>query len=299
VSTYGAVLAAARGSLTRAGIASAGLDARLLLSAVTELSLSTLIARDRDPLPPIARSRFDAHLKRRLEGEPVARILGQKEFWGLPFELSAATLVPRPETEILVEHALPEARRHPPGNCRICDLGTGSGAILIALLTELPNARGVGTDISEQALIVARRNAERHGVLARADFVKADFSAGPDGPFDVVVSNPPYIRSSAIPGLDPAVRDYDPRAALDGGADGLEAYRAILDRADSLLSAGGFLAFEVGYGQGESVVRLCRDEGFSEVVLAHDLAGIGRVVTGRWIGSGQGRQAKKPLGNGR
>jgi release factor glutamine methyltransferase len=286
VSTYGAALAAARNSLAGAGVESAGLDARLLLSAAAGLSVSALIARARDPLPAIARDRFDAHLRRRLEGEPVARILGEKEFWGLSFELSAATLVPRPETEILVEQVLAEVRKRPAGHCRICDLGTGSGAVLVALLTELPEANGVGTDISEVALGVARRNAERHGIESRADFMLADFSAGPDGLFDVVVSNPPYIRSSALASLDPAVRDYDPKAALDGGDDGLKAYRAILARAESLLSAGGFLAFEVGYGEGESVVRLCREAGFGGLTLVHDLAGIGRVATGRWIGSG-------------
>lgn len=298
MSTFGAALAEGRKALADAGLESAALDARLLLSAAAGLRPSDLIARDRERLAPLAWSAFETHVRRRLRGEPVARILGEKEFWGLPFILSAATLVPRPETETLVEQALAEIQGRASGDCRICDLGTGSGAVLIALLSELPEAEGVGSDIAEEALATARRNAERHAVLRRASFVLADFAEGPDGPFDVVVANPPYVRSGSIAGLEPGVRDHDPRAALDGGRDGLDAFRAILARAGALLSASGFIAFEVGYDQGESVVDLCGRAGFGEVRLSDDLAGIGRVVTGRFPGSNRGAgQAKKALGN--
>ncbi len=233
MTTYGEALVQARASLKKAGVASAALDARLLLSAASGLDMAALIARGRDDLPPVAQAAFEDHMERRLKGEPVARILGEKEFWGLPIKLGKAALVPRPETETLVEVVLAEIEgRFCPG-VTICDLGTGSGAILVALLKELPEARGLGTDISEEALTVARLNAERHRVDGRARFERVSFAQGPGAysggvSFDVVVANPPYIRSDAIDSLQPEVRDHDPPAALDGGADGLDAYRAIL-----------------------------------------------------------------------
>jgi release factor glutamine methyltransferase len=297
VTTYGAARAAARAALAARGIDSAALDARLLLAAAAGLDMAALIARANDELPDLAERRFAAHLRRRLDGEPVARILGEKEFWGLSFEVNEATLLPRPDTETLVEAVVAEARRSLPPSISICDLGTGCGAILIALLTELPQAHGIGTDLSEDALAAARRNAEQLGVGDRIAFRCVDFTKGPDDPFDVVVSNPPYIPSGAIQGLAREVRDFDPLAALDGGHDGLAAYRAILARADRLLAAGGLLAFEVGHDQGEAVAALCRAAGIDDVAVVGDLAGIGRVVVGRRDASGSGRMAaKKALG---
>jgi release factor glutamine methyltransferase len=293
VTSYGAALASARGALKAEGIASAALDARLLMADAAGVDMATLIARADDRLPALAEASFAAHLRRRLDGEPVARILGEKEFWGLRFRLNAATLVPRPETETLVEAVIAEARRRFPPGIAICDLGTGSGAILIALLTELPDARGIGTDLSENALGAARQNADRLGVAERIRFRRADFATAPDGPFDVVVSNPPYVPSAAIAALDREVRDHDPRLALDGGADGLAAYRTILARADRLLAEGGLLAFEVGHDQGDAVAALCAAAGFSAVAVHNDLGGTGRVVAATWSVLESRRSASK------
>jgi len=277
VTTFAAALARGRSALQAAGVESPGLDARLLLAAAAGLDIATLLARATEPLPASAAAAFEAHLQRRVEGLPVSRIIGEKEFWGLPFAVSADTLVPRPATETLVEAVLHEVRRRFSPGPTICDLGTGTGAILIALLRELPAARGVATDISAPALETARRNAERLGVAERISFHREDFGLGPKGPFDVVVSNPPYIAADRIPGLAPAVR-HDPPLALDGGPDGLAAYRMILARSTELLSAGGLLAFEVGHDQGEAVASLCRAAGLRDLRIATDLAGIGRVV---------------------
>jgi len=297
VTTYAAALSAARAELAAAGIDSAALDARLLLAAAAGLDMAALIARANDELPDLAQRQFATHLRRRLHGEPLARIHGEKEFWGLPFELNEATLVPRSDTEALVDAVVTEARRSFAPSISICDLGTGCGAILIALLTELPEARGIGTDLSERALAAARRNAEKLGLADRIAFRCVDFAEGPDGPFDVVVSNPPYVRSGAIQGLAREVRDFDPLAALDGGEDGLAAYRSILARADRLVADGGLLAFEVGHDQGEAVAMLCQAAGIDDMRLVTDLAGIGRVVVGRRDSSGSQRMAtKKPLG---
>jgi release factor glutamine methyltransferase len=278
--TYGEALAEGRAALERSGVASPALDARLLLAAASGVDMAALIAGSGDALPELAHATFEDHLRRRVEGEPVARIVGETEFWGLRIGLNAATLVPRPDTETLVEAVLQEARRGFPPDITICDLGTGSGAIAIALLRELPRAHAVATDISEEALSMARANAERLGVLPRLNLRKTSFTEGPDGPFDVVVCNPPYIRSDVIPTLEREVR-FDPRAALDGGPDGLAAYRAILARVEELVGKGGLLAFEVGHDQSESVSALCRAAGLSGVTIVKDLAGMSRVVMAR------------------
>ena len=278
MTTYGEALAAARAGLRQAGASSAALDARLLLGAAAGLGTAALIARSRDPIPPLAKATFDAHVRRRLAGEPVARIIGEKEFWGLAFALHPATLEPRPDTEILVDVVLAEARRRFPRDLSICDLGTGSGAIIVTLLAELPGAQGTATDVSEEALAIAQRNAERHGVAERLRFQLADFASGPDGAFDVVASNPPYVASGDIDRLDRAVRDFDPRAALDGGPDGLAAYRAIVGRLPARLAKGGLFVVETGHDQSDVVAGLCRGAGLDDVAIVPDLAGIGRVV---------------------
>ena len=279
MSTFGEVLANARASLQWAGVSEAARDARLLLAAAAEMDASAIIARDRDAVPALACDVFDDHMRRRLTGEPVARILGEKEFWSLPIKLGAATLVPRPETETLVEIVLAEARQRFPPDLMIADLGTGSGAIALALANELPQAHVVATDICEDALAIARLNAGRLGIAERIAFERVDFLNGPRGPFHVVVANPPYIRSDAIAGLAREVRDHDPRRALDGGPDGLAAYRDILLRVDSLLCPVGLIAFEVGYDQGAKVAALCREARLGDVCVHADLAGRGRVVT--------------------
>jgi release factor glutamine methyltransferase len=265
-------------------IDSAELDARILVGAVLGLDLTGLIAAADRRLTSEETARLEDFARRRLDHEPVARILGTREFWGLPLKLSAATLVPRPDTETVVELALEMLRAapHPAHAPRIADIGTGSGAILLALLSELPDAFGVGTDISEDALQTAHRNAVDLGLADRAGFVACDYAAALSGPFDLIVSNPPYIRSAEIAGLATEVRDHDPRAALDGGADGLDAYRALIPQAARLLAPGGVLVVEAGQGQSGDIQGLMAARGLTLPAPAKaDLAGIRRAVAGR------------------
>jgi release factor glutamine methyltransferase len=262
------------------GIDSAELDARLLTGGAFGLDLTGLIAATTRIVTPDEAAHLENFLQRRLAGEPVARILGVKEFWGLTLNLSAATLVPRPDTETVVELALEVCRRQE--RRRIADIGTGSGAILLALLSELPDATGIGTDISLEALRMARDNAARLGLTQRAAFVACNYTAALSGPFDLIVSNPPYIRSADIAGLDREVREYDPPRALDGGPDGLAAYRAIAPDAARLLAPGGTLIVEAGYGQSGPIAELMSASGLTpDVPPKADLAGIPRAVAGR------------------
>jgi release factor glutamine methyltransferase len=286
--TAGQTIEAARRALTarfKAGaIDSAELDARLLAGAVLGLDLTGMMTAASRLLTTDEATRLEQFAERRLRGEPVARILGHQEFWGLSLQLTPATLVPRPDTETIVELALEMLRadgntNHP---LRIADLGTGSGAILLALLSELPGARGFGTDISEAALQAARANAARAGLADRAIFIACDYAAGLTGPFDLIVSNPPYIRSTDIASLATEVRDYDPTAALDGGADGLDAYRALIPQAACLLAPGSVLVVEAGQGQSRDIEALMTAAGLShERPPKADLAGIPRAVAGR------------------
>jgi release factor glutamine methyltransferase len=219
--------------------------------------------------------RIEALAARRLIHEPVARIVGEKEFWGLSFIVTPAVLVPRPETETVVEQAL--ARVDRAAALRIADLGTGSGAILLALLSELLHAHGIGIDIAAGALDAARRNAQRLGLADRADFVLGDFAAV-EGTFDLVVSNPPYVASADIATLSPDVRKYDPHQALDGGPDGLAAYRAIAALAPRLLAPAGHLVVEIGAEQESAVSQIFLQSGLAMAAVRHDLAGIPRVL---------------------
>lgn len=230
----------------------------------------------------MAQQRLDQLGARRLAGEPVARILGEKEFWGLAFQLNSATLVPRPETEALVELGIAELSSHEAP--RFLDLGTGSGCIPIALLTELPQANAVAVDLDPQAIAAAGINARRHKVAERLSLRQGSwFSPIERGEvFDLVLSNPPYIESADILELDREVRDHDPILALDGGTDGLDAYRVIVREVPSVLVSGGMLALEIGSRQGRAVLDLMERRGFSEVAVARDLAGLDRVVSGRW-----------------
>jgi release factor glutamine methyltransferase len=266
------------------GIESAELDARLLVGAVLDLDLTGLIVAAKRRLTDGEAESLDDFARRRGTGEPVARILGAKEFWGLPLELSSATLIPRPDTETIVEAALDilSAEYDDQYPLRIADIGTGSGAILLALLSERPNAWGVGTDISEAALQTARANARQLGLAPRAAFVACDYAAALSGAFDLIVSNPPYIRSGDIAGLAAEVRDHDPRCALDGGVDGLDAYRLIAPQAARLLAPGGSLVLEVGQDQSRDVAALLAIAGLNlPGEPKSDLAGIRRAVTGR------------------
>ncbi len=287
-SLAGQTVASARRMLTARlrtqGIESAELDVRILTGAVLNLDLTGLIGASDRILTDDESRQLSAFAHRRLDGEPVARIIGVKEFWGLPLQLSTDTLVPRPDTETVVEAALDILRSESRQNqvLRIADLGTGSGAILLALLSELPNAYGVATDISLAALKTARSNAVRLGFAARAGFVACDYASALLEGFDLIVSNPPYIRTADIAALDIEVRIHDPRRALDGGPDGLYAYRIIAPAAARLLAPGGILAVEVGHDQSDDVAGLVAAAGLTNRGPAKaDLAGIRRAVLGR------------------
>ena len=277
----------ARRTLTSAlksgGITSAELDARLLVGDALDLDFTGLITAASRRLSYEEAQRLEEFMQRRLADEPVARILGVKEFWGLPLQLSPATLVPRPDTETVVELALEIWRSEQGGQPRrIVDIGTGSGAILLALLSEWSETTGIGTDISLMALQTARLNAGRLGFAPRAAFVACNYMAALSGMFDLIVSNPPYIRSADIAELDREVRAYDPPAALDGGADGLSAYRAIVREAARLLAPGGTLIVEAGCGQSGPISQMMAASGLTSVRPPKaDLAGIPRAVSGR------------------
>jgi release factor glutamine methyltransferase len=282
----GPTVETARRSLTdrfKSGrIDSAELDARILVGAALALDLTGMIAAANRPLTAEQSIRLEELAHRRLGGEPVARITGVREFWGLPLRLSAATLVPRPDTETVVELALEMMHGQAGRRLRIADIGTGSGAILLALLSELPGAQGIGTDISEEALQTAHSNAVDLRLADRAAFVACDYAAALSDGFDLIVSNPPYIRSAEIRCLATEVRDHDPHRALDGGADGLDAYRALLPQAARLLLPGGVLVVEVGYDQSGDVESLMKAAGLTLGGPPRaDLAGLRRAIAGR------------------
>lgn len=273
----------ATSQLRDAGIESPDLDARLLVGHALGLAHAELVAAASRLLSTEEKAAIETLLTRRLAREPVARILGRKEFWSLPLNLSAATLVPRPETETLVEAALDAiAHAAPREQLRILDLGTGTGAILLALLSELPQATGVGCDIDPLALDTARANARDLGLAQRCEFTLSDFGTGLTGAFNLVVSNPPYIASADLPALPPEVRDHDPRLALDGGADGLACYRTIASRIGNLLTPGGLLALEIGAGQANAVAAIFEATGLTPAAPPRaDLAGIHRALVFR------------------
>ena len=274
-------LASLRLSLAASGAESAALEARCLLEAASGLDRAGVIAKGARPLGSESAMRLNAFAARRLAGEPLARILGTREFWGLPFGLSAATLEPRPETETLVQavlrHCEKSAGRDRPW--RILDLGTGSGCILVSLLTELPHATGIGVDRSRLALATARENAERLGIAGRAFWVAGDWASAISCAFDIVVSNPPYVVTSDIPTLACEVRDHDPLLALDGGPDGLACHRSIVKVLPRLLAPGGRAFLEIGAGQGPALRALLDREGLAELDSHRDLAAIERVVS--------------------
>nr|WP_244600256.1 peptide chain release factor N(5)-glutamine methyltransferase [Blastochloris tepida] len=266
-----------REALAAAGIPQAEADARHLVALACGLDAAGLILAADRPLGAEAAATLDRLLARRLAREPVARLIGAREFWGMRFALSPATLVPRPDTETLVEAVL-AARPDRAAVRRIADLGTGTGALLAALLVEYPQAFGVATDRSLEALATARANLDRLGLTGRAALVGCDWGTALAGPFDVVVSNPPYIATGEIEGLDPEVRDHEPAAALDGGPDGLDAYRAIVADLPRLLRPGGLAVLELGAGQAAAVAGIAASAGLAVSGVARDLAGIERAL---------------------
>lgn len=265
-----------------AGLDSPELDARLLIGHALALDHAALLSSGHRLLDAAEESAIAALAQRRLAHEPVARIIGGKEFWSIGLGLNDATLVPRPETETVVEAALAAVDAH--GSrarpLRIADLGTGSGAILIALLSELKNAIGVGSDVSWHALTMAKDNAgkSRRALQDRAFFVACDLTAALRGPFDLIVSNPPYIASAEIAALAPEVRLFDPHLALDGGTDGLDFYRAIAAAAPPLLAPDGTLVVEIGAGQAERVAAIFAAAGLVPLAAHADLNGVARAV---------------------
>jgi release factor glutamine methyltransferase len=264
VTSLDAAVADARARFTAAGLPDAAIEARLLIGGLMGLT-STQVFAGGDRVLTAAEAEVIADaVARRLKREPVHRILGERDFHGMTLRLSAETLEPRPDTEMLVETVLPHVRRivAARGVARVLDLGTGTGAILLALLKECPAAQGVGSDVSEDALRTARDNAERLGLGDRFEAVRSDWFADIPGRFDIIVSNPPYIRADVIPALEPEVRDFDPPRALDGGPDGLDAYRAIAAGAGAALQADGILGVEIGFDQKDSVTEIFIAAGF-------------------------------------
>jgi release factor glutamine methyltransferase len=261
------------------GLDTPDLDARILVGHALGLDRTALMLAGDRRLEAAEIARIETLGARRLRREPIARITATKEFWGLPLTITPDVLVPRPQTETVVEQALAAVDRTGGRRAlRIADLGVGSGAILIALLAELPNACAVGTDRDPAALALARENARRLGVAARAAFVACDFGAAVAPGCDLVVTNPPYIRTDEIAELEPDVREFDPRGALDGGIDGLAAYRVIAIHAQHILARGGHLIAEIGKGQGDAVAALFAAAGFGGIGIVPDLAGVSRVV---------------------
>jgi release factor glutamine methyltransferase len=278
--TLAEALATARRRLEEAGIADAARDARILLDGLLHLSSTAFLVDGDRPLTAEQLATIRGAIERRVAREPVHRILGRRAFSRLDLMLSPDTLEPRPDTEILVDTLVPYARRFVAERsaCRILDLGTGTGAICLALLDLVPGATGVGADVSRGALETAMRNADMNGLADRFEVVESDWFAAVTGVFDIIVSNPPYIVHSVVETLDEEVRLHDPILALDGGDDGLDAYRAIADSAAGHLGQDGLVAYEIGYDQKTSVTGIMREKGFARIAAVEDLGGNDRVV---------------------
>ncbi len=288
----------------RAGFPTPALDARLLAAHACGFSREETISKGPAALSPTMAARLSEAVARRLAGEPVSRIVGYREFWGLPFALSPHTLDPRPETELLVEAVLGHVRERGLGNrpLRILDLGTGSGCLIAALLSELPQSTGVALDLSESALLAARENLRALGLLPRAAFLCGGWAdAVGDTCFDIIVSNPPYIASSEIQGLGIEVKDYDPRLALDGGIDGLDAYRAIFAQAFQALRPDGYIVVETGVSQAHAVrdivMKAAAQSGSFGAEILTDLNAIERAVAGLRQSTRRAAGSKKKIGN--
>ena len=278
--TLAGMLADARRRLSEAGIAEAAQDARALIAGLLGLSSTAFVTNGARALDNGEVAAIETALVRRAAREPVHRILGRRAFSRLDLLLSPETLEPRPDTEILVDTLVPHARRMvaEKGSCRILDLGTGTGAICLALLDLVPGAVGVGADLSPGALETARRNADINGVADRFEAVESDWFSAVTGAFDIIVSNPPYIVRSVVGMLDEDVRLYDPILALDGGEDGLDAYRTIAAGVGDHLRENGLVAYEIGYDQKESVTALMHEKGFVHVEAVKDFGGNDRVL---------------------
>jgi release factor glutamine methyltransferase len=274
----------ARQQLEAAGIAGPVIDARLLVEAAAEATRVEIVTDPYRALTPEQEARLEDYLSRRANREPVSHILGRKGFWKIILQVTPDVLTPRPDTETVVEYVLRDFPEHAPWH--VLDLGVGSGAILLSILAERPAAKGLGVDVSEEALAVARENAANLGLASRTALLRGDWTWGlGEATFDLVVSNPPYIASHVIEELEPEVRDHEPRLALEGGADGLDHYRTLAPEILRVLKPGGRFAVEIGYDQKDAVEALFREAGAAGVVTIRDLGDRDRVVAG----------SKKPL----
>lgn len=269
----------AKARLEAVGLTGPVIDARLLVEAAADATRADIVTDPHRALTPEQEATFADYVSRRERREPVSHILGRKGFWKVMLAVNADVLTPRPETEVIVDYVLkqfPEAMAF-----NILDLGVGSGAIILSILAERPAAKGLATDISDEALAVARENASNLGLAPRLAFARGDWTAGlADESFDVIVSNPPYIASEVIETLEPEVRQYDPRIALDGGQDGLDAYRRLAPEIMRVLKPGGAFAVEIGFDQKDAVEALFKEAGASDVWTIKDLSTHDRVVVG-------------------
>ncbi|MTI04511.1 peptide chain release factor N(5)-glutamine methyltransferase [Roseibium denhamense] len=268
-----------RDRLREEGLPTPDLDARLLVAHALGMSVSELLLHEDDDVAPEKEAHVHAVCALRLKGMPVGRIAGEREFYGRRFFLNAATLEPRPDTEVLIDAVLARASADHP--LTIADIGTGSGAIAVTLLAELPQSCAVAVDVAEDALVAARNNASLHSVLDRLLLVRADYASALGNGYDWLVSNPPYIRQSVLATLSKDVLDHDPILALDGGKDGLSAYRSICTGAARLLKRGGRIALEIGFDQADDVKKTLRHHDFGAIEIIRDLSGNDRVVVGR------------------
>ena len=273
---YAAIYRMGAETLKAAGIEEALLDARLLLEEACGTDRNTLLAHGDFEVSPRQEECYMDYIRQRSGHVPLQHIVGYQDFMGLRFHVSPAVLIPRPDTETLVEEVMFFLH----DGTRILDLCTGSGCILLSLLRYSNDCVGTGSDLSEEALETARENASRLGLCA--EFVKSDLFEAIEGKFDIIVSNPPYIRSGDIPGLMEEVREHDPLMALDGGEDGLGFYREIIGQAGEYLYSGGMLFFEIGHDQGREVSEAMREAGYRDVKVCKDLSGLDRVVYGRF-----------------
>ncbi len=275
--TLRALKAAGIEKLKSAQLPTPGLDTRILLLHISGWEVSDLIVKDTEIVPQNWERQFHELIDRRIAGEPIDHILGYSEFYGRAFKINQDVLSPRPETEGLVDQALKFLK--PLHSPNILDLGTGTGAILITLLSEHLNAIGVGVDVSERALCIAKQNGETHQLSDRTVWLESNWFEKVDGTFDLIISNPPYIDDSAMNSLHVEVKLYDPDIALRGGKTGLDAYKTIISNASEFLNPGGALMFEIGFDQGKSVTDLLKSSGFKSVKLFQDLSGHDRVIT--------------------